>query len=131
MGFLRSYEAQIYAAARIVFGFLFLAHGVQKFMAGAAPESMPAPMFWTAAVLELVGGAMIMIGLLGGIAAFICSGLMAAAYFIAHNDFGGGAQGLLPINNKGELAVLYCWAFLFIAARGSGIWSVDSARGAD
>ncbi len=125
MGFLRGYEAPIYAVMRIVVGFLFLAHGVQKVMAGAPPESMPAPVFWIAAIVELVGGALVMIGLLGGLAAFICSGLMAVAYFMVHQP-----MGLLPIHNDGELAALYCWVFLFIASRGSGIWSVDSARGA-
>ena len=125
MGFLRGYEAPIYAVMRIVVGLLFLAHGVQKIMAGAPPEGMPAPMFWIAAIVELVGGALVMIGLLGGLAAFICSGLMAVAYFMVHQP-----MGLLPIQNDGELAALYCWVFLFIASRGSGIWSVDSVRGA-
>ena len=130
MGFLRAYESQLYAAMRIVAGFLFLAHGVQKLLAGEPPPEMPAPMFWTASVIEAVGGGLVLIGLFGGVAAFLCSGLMAAAYFIAHNNFGGGLQGLLPIHNHGELAALYCWTFLYIAARGSGICSLDAARGA-
>lgn len=124
MGFLRGYEAQLYALMRIVLGFLFLAHGVQKIMAGAPPEGMPLPVFWIAAIVELVGGLFVMVGLLGGLAAFICSGLMAVAYFMVHQP-----EGLLPIQNNGELAALYCWVFLFIASRGSGIWSVDSVRG--
>jgi putative oxidoreductase len=65
-----------------------------------------------------------MIGLFAGWAAFLSSGLMAAAYWMAH-----GFNGLFPIVNGGELAALYCFVFLYIAARGSGIWSVDAARG--
>jgi putative oxidoreductase len=126
MAFLRPYEAQIYALFRIVFGFLFLWHGSQKILGfpGEVPGEAPAFILWTAGPIELVGGILIMIGLFTGLAAFICSGLMAAAYWMAH-----GTQALLPILNHGELAVLYCFAFLYIAARGAGIWSVDAARG--
>jgi putative oxidoreductase len=124
--FLRPYEAQTYALFRIVFGFLFLWHGSQKVLGfpGGVPAEAPAFILWTAGPLELVGGILIMIGLFTRWAAFICSGLMAAAYWMAH-----GMQALLPIQNHGELAVLYCFAFLFIAARGGGIWSVDATRG--
>lgn len=65
-----------------------------------------------------------MIGLFTGWAAFLCSGLMACAYWMAH-----GTQALLPIQNMGELAVLFCIVFLYISSHGSGIWSVDAARG--
>jgi putative oxidoreductase len=124
MGFLRPYSEQIYALMRIVVGFLFLCHGVQKLMAGGPPPQMPAAMFWAAALIETGGGFLVMIGLLGGLAAFIASGMMAVAYFLAHQK-----DGLLPIQNKGELAALYSWVFLFIASKGSGIWSVDAMRG--
>jgi putative oxidoreductase len=124
--FLRPYEAQTYALFRIVFGFLFLWHGSQKVLGfpGGVPAEAPAFILWTAGPIELVGGILNMIGLFTRWAAFICSGLMAAAYWMAH-----GMQALLPIQNHGELAVLYCFAFLFIAARGGGIWSVDAGRG--
>jgi len=125
--FLKAYEGQIYALVRIVVGFLFLCHGVQKLMAGLGgeiPAEMPAPMFWTATLVELVGGALVMLGLAAGWAAFVCSGQMMVAYFLAHQK-----DGLLPIQNRGELAALYSWIFLLIAVRGSGIWSVDAARG--
>ncbi len=125
MAFLRPWTEQIYALMRIVVGFLFLCHGVQKLMAGAPPPEMPVPLFWAAALIETLGGALVALGLFAGPAAFIASGMMAVAYFMAHQP-----QALLPIQNKGELAALYCWVFLFIAARGSGIWSVDAARGA-
>jgi putative oxidoreductase len=80
---------------------------------------------WFAGVIELVGGILIAIGLLAGLAAFIASGEMAAAYFLAH-----APRGTWPIQNQGELAVLYCFAFLYIAARGAGMFSIDGARGA-
>lgn len=131
MDFLKSWSDPIYALTRIVAGFLFLCHGAQKFqMAFAGGElPMPAPMFWTAAVIELFGGLLVMIGLFTTIAAFIASGLMASAYFIAHNSFATAPGGLVPLLNKGELAVLFCWVFLMFAAKGPGIWSVDAAQG--
>ena len=77
-----------------------------------------------AGVIELVAGTMIMIGLFSSIAAFVASGEIAAAYFIAH-----APKAFWPVENGGELAALYCFIFLFIAARGSGMWSVDWLRG--
>jgi putative oxidoreductase len=108
---------------RIVAGFLFLWHGSQKlfdFPAGM-PADVPAFITYVAGPIELVGGILIMIGLFTHWAAFICSGQMAFAYWMAH-----GTKALLPLQNNGELAALYCFVFLFIAARGGGIWSVDS-----
>ena len=110
---------------RIVVGFTFLCHGLQKLfgMFGGMPQGVEMnPLLYTAGTIELVGGALIMIGLRAGWAAFICSGMMAVAYFIAHQG-----QGALPIQNHGELAAVYCWVFLFIASRGSGKLSVDAA----
>lgn len=122
--FLRSYESQVYALLRMVTGFLFLWHGTQKLFAFPVPPP-PVPPFVIAIAgpIELVGGLLVMIGLFAGWAAFLCSGLMAFAYWMVH-----GPQALLPIQNGGELAVLFCFVFLYIAARGSGIWSVDAAR---
>ncbi|MGH7256963.1 MAG: DoxX family protein [Nitrospiraceae bacterium] len=122
--FLRSYEPQIYAVLRMVTGFLFLWHGTQKLLAFPVPPP-PVPPFVIAIAgpIELVGGLLVMIGLFAGWAAFVCSGLMAFAYWMVH-----GPQALLPIQNGGELAVLFCFVFLYISARGSGIWSVDAAR---
>jgi putative oxidoreductase len=122
MNFMRGYEGQTYALLRIVAGFLFLWHGIQKlfgFPPGLPPD-MPAFITWIGAPIELIGGTLIMIGLFTRWAAFLASGMMAAAYWMAH-----GPKHILPIVNQGELAVLYCFVFLFIAARGSGIWSVD------
>ena len=125
MGFIREHEPQVYALMRIVTGFLFLWHGMQKCFGWpeAMPPGAPALIVWTAGPIELVGGLLVMIGLFTRPAAFLSSGLMACAYWMAH-----GTKALLPILNGGELAVLYCFVFLFIAARGGGIWSLDGAR---
>ena len=84
------------------------------------PEGVPAFIVWTAGPLELFGGLLVMIGLFTRPVAFVLSGLMAFAYWLAH-----GTKALLPSVNGGELAAIYCFVFLFMSARGSGIWSVD------
>ena len=119
---LRRHEADIYALLRIVTGFLFLWHGMEKIFGfpEAPPAGAPAFILWVAGPIELVCGFLVMIGLLTRPAAFLASGLMGVAYWLAH-----GTRALLPILNQGELAVLYCFVFLFIAARGPGRWSVD------
>ena len=123
--FMGSFGGQTYVLMRIVFGFTFLFHGTQKLLSFPMPPPDGVPVFviYVAGTIELVGGALVVIGLMTGWAAFLCSGLMAAAYGMAH-----GGNGLLPIQNQGELAVLYCFAFLFISAHGAGIWSVDAGR---
>lgn len=124
-GFLRAHSDTIYGLMRIVVGLTFLCHGLQKLfgMFGGMPAGIEMnALLYTAGVIELVGGALIMIGLRAGWAAFICSGTMAAAYFMAHQP-----NGALPIQNQGELAAVYCWVFLYIASRGSGKLSVDDA----
>jgi putative oxidoreductase len=126
--FLGRYAEYIYAILRIVVGLLFVLHGTQKLF--GVPILAPGPigaLGTVAAVIELVAGLMIVFGFFAGIAAFIASGEMAVAYFMAH--FKTAAP--LPIQNGGELAVLYCFIFLYIAAHGSGVWSIDSLRGAD
>jgi len=90
--------------------------------AGAPPTEGLSALMAVAGTIELVGGVLIMIGLFTAIAAFLASGLMAAAYFMAHFSI----SAFLPLQNRGELAVIYCFVFLYIAARGSGAWSVDS-----
>lgn len=126
--FMKSFVTQTYALMRIVVGFLFLWHGMQKLFNFPIPgfEGMPFHIQYVAGPIELVGGALVMIGLLTRWAAFLCSGLMAAAYFMAH-----ATKALFPIANGGELAAFYAFTFLFISAYGSGIWSVDAARGSD
>ena len=126
MAFLRNHEVQVYAAFRIVVGFLFLWHGMQKLFGfpGTMPPGAPAFIIWTAGPIELVCGILVMVGLFTHFAGFLASGLMAFAYWMGH-----GTHALLPIQNQGELAVLYCFAFLYVAARGPGTWSIDPARG--
>ena len=121
MGFLDTYRQQIFALTRIVFGLLFAFHGAQKLFGlfGGAPAEMPLPMLYTVGSIELVGGALVCVGFFTRLAAFICSGMMAVAYFLVHQK-----MGALPIQNHGELAALYAWAFLLIASVGNGIWSV-------
>ncbi len=123
--FLGRYSTYFYAMLRIVTGFLFVWHGTQKLLGFPASQGGGGGITAQTAVagsIELIGGTLIMIGLFTSIAAFIASGLMAAAYFIAHFSIGA----FLPIVNRGELAVLYCFVFLYIASRGSGVWSVES-----
>lgn len=114
---------------RIVTGILFLAHGLVKlfgFPEGAAPGQVPlVSLFGLAAVLELVGGAAIVLGLFTRPVALVLAGQMAVAYFMAH-----APQGFYPVLNGGELAILYTFAFLYFAAAGAGPWSLDAKRGA-
>ena len=122
------YAPQVYALFRIVAGFLFMLHGAQKLLGlygGMGGSGATAAMFtlpWFAGVIELVGGILLMIGLFTRVVAFIASGEMAVAYFMVHQPQGGW-----PIQNGGELAALYCFAFLYVAARGAGVWSADGA----
>lgn len=123
--YLGRFEPYIYAIFRFVAGFLFMWHGTQKLF-GYPPSGQPAQplngLMAAAGTIEFVCGLLIMIGLFAGFAAFLASGTMAVAYFMAHASI----EQFLPIVNKGESAVLYCFVFLYIAARGSGVLSVDS-----
>jgi putative oxidoreductase len=123
--YLGKYAPQIYALLRIVAGLMFAMHGTQKLFGfpGNKPTVAVASLIGVAAVIELVCGILITIGLFAGYAAFIASGEMAVAYFTAHFP-----RHPLPILNQGEPAVLYCFLFLYIAFRGSGPFSVDSFR---
>ena len=121
MMFISKYETQIYAILRIVAGFLFLWHGSQKlFGYPPAGHEIPSYMFFIAGPIEFFGGLLIMTGLWTRWAAFICSGEMAYAYWTVH-----ATHAVLPFVNFGEMAVIYCFLFLFISARGSGVFSID------
>ena len=128
MGFLKPHTEKIYAALRIFAGLMFMQHGLQKIFGlfGGAPAEAPAFIVYVGGSIELVGGALVALGLFTAQAAFICSGMMAVAFLLGHVIPAKG--NIIPIVNKGELAVLYCWAFFFIAAKGAGIWSVDGSR---
>jgi len=120
-----SFNSQIYSLLRIMSGFLFLWHGVQKlFGFPTAMAGAPALVIYGAGPIELIGGTLVMIGFFTREAAFLCSGQMAVAYWMMH-----GMKALLPIQNGGDLAVLYCFVFLFISTQGGGLWSVDAVQG--
>ncbi len=121
--YLGKYSEYAFALMRIVAGLLFALHGAQKLFGVLGGTKVPlVSLYGAAGVIEFFGGLLIALGLFGSWAAFIASGQMAAAYFIAHFP-----KGFWPIQNGGELAVLYCFVFLYIATRGSGVWSVDAA----
>ena len=124
--FLGRYSPIVFALMRIIVGLLLACHGGQKvFGMFASPDHAATPfvllsMQGVAGTIELVGGFLVALGLFGDWAAFLCSGLMAVAYFMVH-----AKGGFFPIQNHGEPAVLYCWVFLYIAFHGSGILSLD------
>ncbi len=119
---LGKYSEVFYALMRLVAGLLFASHGAQKLFGVFGGQSLPAsPLVVSAGVIELIGGGLVALGLWTEYAAFVASGQMAVAYFMAH-----ASGGFWPIVNKGELAVLYCFVFLYIASRGSGRLSVDA-----
>ena len=120
---LGKYSSCLYATLRIIAGLMFAFHGSQKLLAwpGGSAAVPLASQMGLAGLIELIGGLLIAFGFLTTYAAFIASGEMAAAYFKAH-----APQGALPLLNRGELAVLYCFLFLYIAAQGAGGWSVDA-----
>jgi putative oxidoreductase len=122
MGFLSKYSPQILGVVRIVVGLLFLEHGLMKIVGFPAPMGhgpLP-PMIMAAGIIELVGGALLILGLFSRIVAFICSGEMAFAYFIAHFP-----RGIYPAMNGGEDAILFCFIFLYLAAAGPGSFAIN------
>ena len=129
MKLLEKYADQAYAALRIMTGFMFAFHGVQKIF-GLWSEFPQPPMgsqMWVGGLIELVGGALVLVGFQTRWAAFLCSGEMAVAYFQFHWKFQLGKE-FFPGINKGELAVLYCFVFLVIACRGGVLWCLDKRK---
>jgi putative oxidoreductase len=125
--FCSNWAPRLLSILRIITGFLFMQHGAQKlFGFPVDPSKVPIELFsllGMAGVLEFFGGLLILLGLFTRITAFILSGQMAAAYFMAHAPL-----GFWPILNHGELAVLYCYIYLYLAAAGGGPWSIDQVR---
>ncbi|WP_068875455.1 MULTISPECIES: DoxX family protein [unclassified Phenylobacterium] len=114
------------ALLRIIAALLFMEHGLMKLVGfpapqPGAPDPLP-PLLMAAAIIEVVGGGLIALGLFTRLAAFLCSGQMAVAYFMAH-----GSQGFWPALNGGEAAILFCFIFLYLACAGPGAWSLDAA----
>ena len=123
-GILGRVAPQIYALLRIVSGLLFAVHGAQKLLGVLGGQQVPImSQFGLAGVIELVGGLMIAAGVFASLAAFVASGEMAVAYFQAH-----APKAFWPVQNGGELAALYCFVFLYVAARGNGTWSVQGGK---
>jgi putative oxidoreductase len=122
---LRLWAPRILSILRIVAGLIFLEHGTQKLLGFPAGESSPEAMTlsWFAGVIELVTGALIALGLFTRPAAFLASGTMAVAYWMAH-----APQNPFPVNNGGDAAILYCFVFLYLAVVGAGPWSLDAKR---
>lgn len=127
--FYSTWTPRVLSVMRIVVGYLFIMHGLSKYFGFPQPFPRPVELFTLiglAGVLEIAGGALVIVGLFTRFAAFILSGEMAFAYFMGH-AFTKGSP-LFPMTNGGELAVLYCFVFLFLAAAGGGAWSLDALR---
>jgi len=123
MGFLSRYSSQILGITRIVVGLLFLEHGLMKlvgFPALMGAHPLP-PLMLAAGIIEVVGGGLVALGLFSRFAAFICSGQMAFAYFIAHFP-----RGIYPALNGGDGAILFCFIFLYLAAAGPGSFAINN-----
>ncbi len=125
---LNAWSPRILSILRMVASAIFFLHGTQKILGWpAAPQSgLPAvgTLPWTAGMIEIVGGALLFFGLFSRPVAFILSGQMAFAYWLAH-----APRSIYPLLNGGDAAILYCFAFLYIAFAGPGPWSVDARRG--
>ena len=123
---LSAYAPQMLSVLRITSALIFMAHGTQKIL-NFPPATQPvdlASLGGIAGFFELVGGALLVIGLFTRPAAFVLSGVMAFAYFIAH-----APESFFPILHGGDAAILYCFVFLYIACAGAGPWSVDAMMG--
>src|SRR5215210_4884705 len=119
-----TWSPRLLSILRIITGFLFMEHGGQKLLGFPAPMPGGTPTLMSlmglAGILELFGGLLILLGLFTRPVAFMLAGMMAVAYFLAH-----APGGFWPLLNKGELAVFYCFVFLYLAVAGGGVWSID------
>jgi putative oxidoreductase len=121
---LGKHSGLLYAVMRIMVGLLFACHGAQKLFGVLGAERASDPVRIAAGIIEFGGGVLVALGLWTGLAAFVASGEMAVAYFRSH-----APGGFWPILNRGELAVLYCFVFLYISSKGPGSLSVDARAG--
>ena len=128
MNFMQSWSPRLLSILRIIAALLFMEHGLMKLFhfpipQPGAPDPLP-PLMMVAALLEVVGGGLLALGLFTRPVAFILSGEMAVAYFMAH-----ASQSFWPAVNGGDAAILFCFVFLYLSAAGPGPWSVDAMRG--
>jgi putative oxidoreductase len=122
--FLRPHQDRVFSIARLVIGLLFAEHGAQKLFGLLGGNQQPLmSLIGVAGMIEFFGGLLIAFGLFTAVVAFIASGEMAVAYFRSH-----APNGFWPIQNRGEMAVFYCFFFLYLASRGPGVWSLDAWR---
>jgi putative oxidoreductase len=123
----RGWAPRLLSILRIITALLLMQHGADKLFnfLGGSPGGPPPPFtqMWIGGVLEFLGGLIVLLGLFTGPVAFILSGMMAVAYFQFH-----APRGFWPLQNRGELAALYCFVFLYLSAAGGGPWSLDSVR---
>jgi putative oxidoreductase len=122
-----AWQPRLLSVLRIMAGLLFMQHGLVKLFSFPGPFMRPVvtgELIWFAAIIELIGGALLVVGLFSRWVALLCSGLMAVAYFMGH-----AGRGFYPILNGGNLAILYSIVFLYIASAGPGSWSLDAKRG--
>jgi putative oxidoreductase len=128
MSFLSRFEPYALALLRIMTALTFISHGTQKLFGfpAAATSNLPAvaSLPWVAGVLEVFGGALVLVGFLTRPTAFVLSGLMAAAYWMAH-----GPRSFFPLLNGGEAAMLFCFVFLYIATAGPGAFALENRKG--
>lgn len=132
MDALVSWQSRLLSVLRIMAGLLFLQHGLMKLFSFPGPFMRPVAtgeLIWFAAVIEVITGLLLVLGLFTRPAALLASGLMAFAYFLGHAFAPNAKSVLFPILNGGNLAVLYCFVFLYIAAAGPGPWSLDASQG--
>jgi putative oxidoreductase len=125
MTFLSKYSDLAYLLLRIVFAFLFMSHGYQRVFTGPVLGPPDFPPLGVANVIEVIAGPLLLLGLFTRVFAFIASGEMAVAYFLAHVPRGG----MIPLFNMGEITVALCFGFLYIATRGGGRYSLDAMMG--
>ena len=120
--FLTAWSPRVLSILRIIAGFLIFFHGSQKLFNFPSKEGFKAAtgLILVAGILEFFGGILLFLGLFTRLTAFILSGLMAVAYFMAH-----APGGFLPLINKGELAVIYCFVYFYFVFAGGGAWSLD------
>lgn len=124
---LDEWQPRVLSVLRIIAGLLFLQHGLVKLLSFPGPFMRPVQtgeLIWFAGLIEIVGGLMLAAGIFSRSAALICSGHMAFAYFIGH-----ASKGFYPILNGGNLSILYCFVFFYLAFAGPGPWSIDATRG--